>query len=98
MVRTILCLWLVGNGAAVDDPAAEIAALGGRCIRDDAGETIGVDLSDVWLTDDDLAKLARLPRLEGINLAFTRITDRGLEYLAPLENVQAYSTSTTRSR
>ena len=44
MVRTILCLWLVGIGAPGDDPAAEIAALGGRCVRNDAGETIGVDL------------------------------------------------------
>jgi hypothetical protein len=88
MVRTILCLWLVGIGAAGDDPAAEIAALGARCIRNAAGETIGVDLSDAWVTDDDLAKLARLPRLESINLAFTKITDVGLEHLAPLGNVR----------
>ena len=74
--------------SAEDDPAAEIAALGGRCSRNAAGETIGVDLSNAWVTDADLAKLARLPRLESINLAYTKITDQGLEHLAPLKNVK----------
>ena len=50
--------------------------------------SIGVDLSNAWVTDADLAKLARLPQLESINLAYTKITDQGLEHLAPLENVK----------
>ena len=32
--------------------------------------------------------LARLPQLESINLAYTKITDQGLEQLAPLKNVK----------
>ena len=50
--------------------------------------SIGVDLSNAWVTDADLAKLARLTRLESINLAYTKITDLGLEHLAPLQNVK----------
>ena len=96
MVRSMMCWWLAWLGvastspiaAAEDDPAAEIAALGGRCSRNAAGETIGVDLSNTWVTDADLAKLARLPQLESINLAYTKITDQGLEHLAPLKNVK----------
>ena len=90
--------WFVGLGVALtspiasasaeDGPAAELAALGARCLRDAAGETIGVDLSNAWVTDADLAKLASLPQLESINLAYTKITDQGLEHLAPLENVK----------
>ena len=91
-------MWFVGLGVALtspvasasaeDDPAAELAALGARCFHDAAGETIGVDLSNTWVTDADLAKLARLPQLESINLAYTKITDQGLEHLAPLKNVK----------
>ena len=40
------------------------------------------------MTDADLAKVARLPHLQSINLAYTRITDQGLEHLAPLEHVK----------
>ena len=96
MVRSMMCWWFVGLGVALtspiasaeDGPAAEIAALGGRCVHNAAGETIGVDLSNTWVTDADLAKLARLPQLQSINLAYTKITDQGLEHLAPLKNVK----------
>jgi Leucine-rich repeat (LRR) protein len=89
-------VWFLGLGVSLtspfataeDGPATEIAALGARCSRDAAGETTGVDLSNTWLTDADMAKLARLPRLQSINLSCTKITDRGLEHLAPLKNVK----------
>src|SRR5947209_2149445 len=95
MNRILLGPWLIAIGlasaapAAVagDDPGAELAALGAHLARNAAGETIGVDLGDAWVTDEDLAKLARLPRLEVIRLASTKITDLGLEHLAPLEGV-----------
>ncbi len=72
MVRTAAWCWLLGLGVALtspiasadDSPDAEIAALGGRCFHNATAETIGVDLSNTWVTDADLAKLARLSRLE----------------------------------
>ena len=72
--------------AADDGPIAEID-VSRRAVTSamPAGETIGVDLSNTWVTDADLEKLARLPQLESINLAYTKITDLGLEHLAPLD-------------
>src|SRR3954453_10046903 len=97
MVRSMTSWWLVGLvvastssvAPAGDGPPAEIAALGARCSHDAGGETIGVDLSNTWVTDADLAKVARLSHLQSINLAYTRITDQGLEHLAPLKDVKA---------
>ena len=54
----------------------------------DSTEVTEVDLRNAWLTDADLEHLARLPRLETINLAYTKITDIGLEKLIPLENAK----------
>ena len=93
MIRSMVCWWFLALGVALtspfasaeDAPSAEIAALGARCIHNALGETIGVDLSNTWVTDADLAKLARLPQLQSINLAYTKITDQGLEHLAPLD-------------
>ena len=97
MVRSMMCWWFVRllvaltspHAPAEGGPAAEVAALGASCSHDVAGETIGVDLSNTWVTDADLAKVARLSHLQRINLAYTRITDQGLEHLAPLENVKS---------
>lgn len=82
--------WLVVSCLAVVSLPASHAAdeLGGRVMRNSAGEIVGVDLSDTWLTDADLEKVARLPTLETINLAYTKITDEGLERLEPLKNVK----------
>ena len=84
---------------ALGDPsAAGPADRGGRqcdaplawrpSFQDDAGEIIGVDLSNSWLTDADLESLARLPQLETINLSYTKITDPGLEHLRPSKTVK----------
>jgi internalin A len=62
--------------------------LGGRMTTNSAGEVVGVDLSNAWMTDADLDRLARLPALEAINLAYTKITDEGLERLEPLKHVK----------
>jgi hypothetical protein len=71
-----------------DDVTAWIESLGGHYTRGDAGAITAVDLRSAWLTDADLEKLAHLPQLESINLAYTKVTDLALERLAPLENVK----------
>src|SRR6185437_9681165 len=98
MVRGVLCVWQAWLVVASPPPIAaaeevrhaetEIDLLGGRSSRDSAGHVVGVDLRNAWITDADLEKLAGLPRLERINLGYTKITDLGLEHLAPLENVK----------
>ena len=91
-----MCLWLVWLGvalplpiaAAEKDDSAEIDALGARYSRNAEGAIVDVDLSNAWVTDADLGKLARLTQLESIKLAYTKVTDLGLEHLAPLQNVK----------
>jgi hypothetical protein len=58
-----------------------IAALGGSLERDPAGHIRTVNLRATWVTDGDLIELARLPKLETLDLSQTRITDQGLAYL-----------------
>lgn len=71
-----------------DDVLSWVESLGGSYVRNEAGNVTAVDLRSAWLTDGDLGKLAYLPKLESINLAYTKITDLALEHLIPLENVK----------
>lgn len=59
----------------------------GRPVKDASGEIVELNLADTWVSDADMAKVATLRGLRKLDLSHTRITDRGLEYLAPLENV-----------
>src|SRR5690242_12177857 len=70
------------------DETGALRSLGARLTTDNTGQAIAIDLSNAWLTNADLKKLAALPRLESINLSYTKITDEGLEHLAPLKNVK----------
>ncbi|MFN0170348.1 MAG: leucine-rich repeat domain-containing protein [Bryobacteraceae bacterium] len=58
----------------------------GRLIRE-KGVATAIDLTSTWVTDADMAKLARMPELRRIDLSETRVTDAGLELLKPLQNV-----------
>ena len=64
-----------------------VTAAGGRVERDSAGHIIGVDLRGTWVTDGDLAELARLPQLARLDLSLTRITDRGSQELKPAAGI-----------
>lgn len=89
-MRSILLLLLLsglGCAAAENDPGAWVAAQEGTVTRDGAGHITGVSLRGSWITDTDLAVLARLPNLRKIDLSETHITDLGLEQLKPLDNI-----------
>jgi len=58
-----------------------IAALGGRTELDSAGNIVAVNLRTTWVADGDLLELARLPKLQKLDLSRTRISDQGLSYL-----------------
>ena len=98
MVRCMICWSFLGLGVALTspiasasaeaDPAAELAALGARCSATPPGRSIGVDLSNAWVTDADLAKLARLPQLREHQPGLHEDHRPGLEHLAPLKNVK----------
>lgn len=60
---------------------AWIEALGGRTERDAAGQVVSVNLRASWVSDGDLLELARMPKLQRLDLSRTRISDKGLAYL-----------------
>jgi internalin A len=77
-----LCAWLA--------PAADlnwIGEYGGRFERDTAGEVVAVNLRGSWIADSDVRELAGLPRLERIDLSFTRITDQAILNLKGARNL-----------
>jgi Leucine-rich repeat (LRR) protein len=53
-----------------------------------AGSVVAVDLAHSWITDADLGRVASMGRVEKLDLSGTRVTDVGLELLAPLEGVR----------
>jgi internalin A len=59
----------------------------GQAVKDTAGEIVELNLTDTWVSDADMAKVAQLQHLRKLDLSGTKITDRGMELLAPLENV-----------
>lgn len=65
-----------------------VDGLGGRIERDAAGEIVGVHLRGTWVSDTELLDLARLPKLERLDLSHTRITDEGLLHLKPARQIK----------
>ena len=48
---------------------------------------IGLHLRGAWVTDTELLDVARLPKLERLDLSHTRITDEGLLHLKPAKQI-----------
>ena len=65
------------------DSMTWVAGLGGKVQRDNAGEIVAVDLRGSWVYDSQLIELARLPKLQRLDLSHTRISDEGMAYLKP---------------
>ncbi|MEX0866814.1 MAG: protein kinase, partial [Pirellulales bacterium] len=55
-----------------------------------------LDLSRTEITDEDLAAIAQLTRLEELHLAGTRVSDKGLAHLAALNSLRVLDLSETR--
>jgi internalin A len=72
---------------ADDDVATWIRDVGGSVVRGSGGEITEVDLTSTWTSDDDLVKVGRLKQLRKLDLSYTKVSDRGLENLRPLQNV-----------
>ncbi len=58
-----------------------VRSQGGAAEQDSSGKVIGIDLSSTWVTDADMARLGRLTGLRRLDLAYTKISDVGLEHL-----------------
>ncbi len=63
------------------DPTDWITDLGGKFVKDPAGNVVEVNLRGSWVYDSQLIDLARMPKLERLDLSHTRISDEGMQYL-----------------
>ncbi|HYI95706.1 MAG TPA: hypothetical protein VEX68_19345 [Bryobacteraceae bacterium] len=64
-----------------------ITDAGGVVLRDNSGGITGVDLRSSWVTDSDLAEVAKIPNLKTVDLSLSRVTDRGLRALRPATSI-----------
>ena len=78
-MRFLFCTpLLVSMLLAAPSQDAWISHAGGTVTRDGAGRIVAVNLHASWISDSDIAELAKLPALTRLDLSMTRITDRGL--------------------
>ena len=68
-----------------------VEGIGGKVDRDPAGDVIGLRLRGTWVTDTELLDVARLPKLERLDLSHTRITDEGLLHLKSARQIRDLS-------
>lgn len=87
-MRFLFCALLMISGLlAATGSDGWIQAAGGTATRDSAGRIVAVNLHASWVTDSDIAELAKLPALTKLDLSETRITDRGLLDLKTASNL-----------
>ncbi len=80
-MRLALLVFAAAASLGASDLASWITEAGGIVTRDGTGQIVAVDLRASWVTDSDLAALARLENLTHLDLSLTRIGDHGLEQL-----------------
>jgi internalin A len=78
MRRLLAVLFLSASVLSAADPSGWIASLGGKVERDAKGNIVAVNLRGSWVSDVELIDIARLPKLERLDLSHTRITDEGM--------------------
>src|SRR4051812_28567957 len=79
-MRRIYLLIFTAICFAATDPAW-IVDKGGAVAREKSGKITGVDLRASWVTDSDIADLAKMPDLKSLDLSLSRISDHGLRSL-----------------
>src|SRR5215472_8724097 len=79
--RAIRLLFLLAGPPLFAANLDWVDGLGGRIERNAAGDAIAVHLGRTWVVDTELLDLARLPKLERLDLSHTRVTDEGLLHL-----------------
>src|SRR5258708_22379588 len=68
-----------------------VDGLGGRVDRDAAGEITGVHLRGTWVSDTELLNLARLRKVERLDLSHPRITDEGVLHLKTARQIRDWN-------
>jgi Leucine-rich repeat (LRR) protein len=77
-----------GADASYADVVERIAAQGGFAVRDPGGDIVEVSLARTWATDIDVERVAQIETLKRLDLSFTYVTDRGIEQLRKLRQLE----------
>lgn len=86
-MRNILYLFAVAGVLSAAD-ADWIRQLGGTVEQDASGKVLAVNLSQTWVNDTEILKLASITTLERLDLSHTRISDEGLLHLRPAKQIR----------
>lgn len=84
----VLALLLASSALFAASGPDWVQDLGGRVERDSAGDIIALHLRGTWVTDAELLDVARLPKLERLDLSHTRVSDEGLLHLKAAKQIQ----------
>jgi internalin A len=84
----IFLLLTVGGMLHAGDVTDWVAGLGGKVERDAAGHVVAVNLRGAWVDDVEMIDIARLPKLQRLDLSHTRITDEGMLHLKPASQIE----------
>ena len=84
----IFLLLTVGGMLHAGDVTDSVAGLGGKVERDAAGNVVAVNLRGTWVDDVEMIDIARLPKLQRLDLSHTRITDEGMLHLKPASQIE----------
>jgi Leucine-rich repeat (LRR) protein len=85
-------------GAAQSNLAQWIEAQGGDVVRGSDGAIVEVSLARTWATDNDIARIleakGELKNLQRLDLSFTYVSDRGIERLPQLPQLEELTLDT----
>ena len=84
--------------AAADLPDAPLArsieGQGGEVVRAPDGSIVEVSLARTWATDNDVVRVAGIKSLKRLDLSFTYVSDRGIERLQSLQQLEEVTLDT----
>jgi len=84
----IFLLLTVGGMLQAGDVSDWVAGLGGKVQRDAVGNVVAVNLRGTWADNVEMIDIARLPKLQRLDLSHTRITDEGMLNLKPASQIE----------
>ena len=84
----VVLLLTAGGMLYAGDVTDWVAGLGGEVQRDVAGNVVAVILRGTWVDDVEMIDIARLPKLQRLDLSHTRITDEGMLHLKPASQIE----------
>src|SRR5262245_22890862 len=87
----LVCAGICAAGQSVDE---WVAALGGFVVHGRDGRIEEVSLARTWAGDDDVRRVAGIRGLKKLDLSFTYVTDKGMESLPQLSELEELTLDT----